>query len=385
MKHRLPLTYLAGAALLVALPASLAWAHRPSESHVTFRAADSGAAARVDVALRDIDWALAIDADGDGSLTWGEVVARRADIETHLLTGFSVRAAGAPCPMQAGKQQLIEHSDGPYLSVPVSLNCGASAQNFELTYKLFFDVDPQHRALVRIDDGSDKTFVLSASSPKVNFALVAQGVAAKPQGVFAVTLSFMRHGAEHIAAGFDHLLFLLLLLLPAVLRRQDGRWLPMPSLKPTVVEVAKVVTAFTSAHAITMSAAALGLVSVPSSLVEPAIALSLVIAAANNLWPIFAGGRWALPFSLGLLHGFGFSSALADLGLPSNRILPALLGFNLGVELGQLALVAAVVPVAFLFRRTRGYRSVAITGGSLAIAAVALFWFVERVLAVSFI
>ncbi len=360
--------------------ATPAWAHRPSEAQVTFASTGSGAEARVDVALRDLDWALRLDANGDGALTWAEVDGRSSDIERHLLAGLKVQTAQGACPMSAGQAQLVTHSDGPYLTMPFALNCAIDGQ-LTFAYGLFFDADPQHRALVRLDDGSDKTWILSKGDAKAEFTLGAKATS----GVFAVAASFMRHGAEHIAAGFDHLLFLLLLLLPAVLRRENGQWQPMQAFKPTVIEVTKVVTAFTAAHAITMSAAALGLVSVPSNLVEPAIAFSLVIAAANNLWPIFAGGRWALPFALGLLHGFGFSSALADLGLPRDRLIPALFGFNLGVELGQLALVAAVVPLAFLFRRTRGYRRVAITGGSVAIAAVALFWFFERVFDVSFI
>lgn len=358
---------------------STAWAHRPSESYLTLKPGASEIDARLDLALRDVDWALRIDADGNGLLTWAEVIARKPDIETYVLSRFSVRTAQGACPANIGTPQLRALSDGPYLSLPISLGCRVHGESLALSYGLFFDVDPQHRALIRLDDGTDKTIVLSKESAQAQIALGST----KPASALAVTASFVRHGADHIAAGFDHLLFLLLLLLPAVLRREGGQWVPMPKFKTTFVEVTKVVTAFTAAHAITMSAAALGLVSVPSTLIEPAIALSLVIAAANNVWPIFAGGRWALPFSLGLLHGFGFSSALADLNLPISRIVPALFGFNLGVELGQLALVALVVPLAFLFRRSLGYRRVAITGGSFAIAAIALFWFVERVFNIS--
>ena len=152
----------------------------------------------------------------------------------------------------------------------------------------------------------------------------------------------------------------------------------MAALRPAALEVARVVTAFTAAHSITLCLAALGLVSLPSRWVESAIAASVVLAALNNLWPLVDGRRWAVAFGFGLVHGFGFASVLADLGLPSDALATALVGFNLGVELGQLAIVAAFLPLAFVLRGTLAYRRVAFPLGSLAIAGVALVWLVER-------
>ena len=143
-------------------------------------------------------------------------------------------------------------------------------------------------------------------------------------------------------------------------------------------DVLRVVTAFTLAHSITLSAAALGWLALPSRLVESAIALSVVLAALNNLRPVVEGRRWVVAFGFGLIHGFGFASVLADLGLPSGSLLLALLGFNLGVELGQLAIVAVFLPVAFALRGTRFYRSVVMAGGSVLIAVLAALWFAER-------
>jgi hypothetical protein len=139
------------------------------------------------------------------------------------------------------------------------------------------------------------------------------------------------------------------------------------------------VTAFTAAHSLTLSLAALGVVSVPARLIEPAIAASVALAAANNVRPVFGADRWVVAFALGLLHGFGFSSVLADAGLGGAALARALVGFNVGVEVGQLAIVALFVPAAFLLRRTAGYRRLALTGGSLAIAALSLVWIVQRI------
>ena len=115
----------------------------------------------------------------------------------------------------------------------------------------------------------------------------------------------------------------------------------------------KVVTAFTVAHSITLSLAALGVISLPSRLVESAIAASVVLAALNNVCPVVYGGRWIIAFCFGLIHGFGFASVLTDLGLPQDSLLLALVAFNLGVELGQLAIVAVFLPIAYALRGRR--------------------------------
>jgi hypothetical protein len=116
----------------------------------------------------------------------------------------------------------------------------------------------------------------------------------------------------------------------------------------------------------------------PSRWVESAIALSVVLAALNNVFPIVQRGRWIAAFAFGLLHGFGFAGALADLGLPTGSLALSLAGFNIGVELGQLAIVAAFLPVAFALRSTWTYRRVVLAGGSTAIVAIAGAWLVER-------
>ena len=143
-------------------------------------------------------------------------------------------------------------------------------------------------------------------------------------------------------------------------------------------EVFKVVTAFTVAHSITLSLAALAVIQLPSRIVESAIALSVLLAALNNLRPLVLGRRWIVAFAFGLVHGFGFASVLADLGLPRDALLIALVGFNVGVEAGQLALVAVFLPVAFQLRRTWLYRRMLFIGGSALIALVATVWLLER-------
>jgi hypothetical protein len=175
------------------------------------------------------------------------------------------------------------------------------------------------------------------------------------------------------------MLFLLALLLPAVLRRENGHWQEV-GLRAAVRGTVKVVAAFTVAHSLTLGLAALGIVHLPARLVESAIAASVVIAALNNAVPFFADARWLVGFGFGLLHGFGFASALADPGLPPRTLVLALLGFNVGVECGQLVVVAAFLTLTYLMRRSWLYQRVTLVAGSCAIATIAAVWCVERAL-----
>ena len=138
------------------------------------------------------------------------------------------------------------------------------------------------------------------------------------------------------------------------------------------------VTAFTLAHSITLSLASLHIISLPSRLVESLIAASVIFAALNNLRGTVEGRRWVMAFVFGLVHGFGFASVLADLGLPQGALVLALVGFNAGVEVGQLTIVAVFLPLAFWLRGTRFYRVGVLIGGSLLVALLASWWLAQR-------
>jgi hypothetical protein len=355
----------------LALPGS-ASAHKPSDAYLTLRQYGSRVDGRLDVALRDLEHALGLDGDGDGAITWGELKARHAAIAAYALARLEIDAGGAACPMRAGGQLVDRHSDGAYAVLRFFADCPAATGALQLRYRLLFDLDPLHRGLVQVERaGAVHAAVLSPEQP----TLV---VAAGPPGALGELAGFCVEGVRHIGAGLDHLLFVLLLLLPAVLDRRRGAWQPVGSLVAALREVAKVVTAFTLAHSITLSLATFGVVALPSRLVESAIAASLVVAALNNLCPLVTRRTWLVAFGFGLVHGFGFASVLADLGLPPQALLRALFGFNLGVEAGQLALVLAIMPAAFWLRLSWLYERIALQAGSLAIGAIASLWLIER-------
>ena len=319
--------------------------------------------------MRDLDDALEID-DGDGQITAAELRAHAAGVIPYALARLDLDTPAGHCPVTVETVRPTRRAAGAYLALDLRFRCPA-ADHLSLGYRLFFDRDRLHHALVRVGAA---TAVVRAGAPAPSFPLAA--VTPGASAVLALTAS----GARHIWQGLDHVLFLIALLLPAVLRRDSaGRWLPVTALRAALIDVARIVTAFTAAHSLTLGLAASGLVRVSGRIIEPAIAASVVLAAANNLRPLFGRDRWVVAFALGLLHGFGFSSVLAEMGLPGGGLLWSLFGFNAGVELGQLALVALFVPPTFVLRRFAGYRRFGLHGGSLAIAGCAVVWLVERV------
>ncbi len=356
--------------LALALLAGAAAAHKPSDSYLALTAEGGALRGQWDIALRDLEYAIGLDANGDGDITWGELRGKHGEISAYAFARLALRG----CSIAPGPLLVDNHTDGAYAVLQFSAACGeTAARGVEIEYSLFADLDPTHRGLLRARLGAQTvTGVLGPDRPRL--ALSVEGRSGAEQ-----FLDYGREGVWHIWIGFDHVLFLLALLLPAVFALSARAWSPAGRFAPVFWDVFKVVTAFTVAHSITLSLAALAVIELPSRLVESLIALSVVLAALNNLWPLVHRSRWAVAFGFGLVHGFGFASVLADLGLPKDSLLVALVGFNVGVEAGQLALVAVFLPLAYAMRGTWVYRKVVFVGGSAAIALVAMLWMVERV------
>ena len=377
----------------LALPAGLVHAHKPSDSYLTLTPHEARIDVRWDVALRDLDNELGLDADDDGTLSWGEVRSRHRDIEAFLLPQLHVNSGPERCAIAvnaAGPRvthRLDTHSDGTYAVLTYSLDCKTQPRAIEVEYRLFATTDPTHRGILRIDSAGiaaaaegnalSRTAVLGPDQPQREFEL------RRPS--WPDTLAeFVKEGAWHIWIGFDHILFLLALLLTSVLVRAEAGgksvWKGVSRLRPALLDVVKIVTAFTLAHSITLTLAVLGVVSLSSRLVESVIALTVVLAGINNLVPVLRERRWVAAFGFGLIHGFGFAGALKDLGLPADALALSLFGFNLGVEIGQLGIVAVFFPLAYMLRFTVFYRRGVLGAGSAAIIAVALVWLLERAL-----
>jgi hypothetical protein len=222
--------------------------------------------------------------------------------------------------------------------------------------------------------GESRQTILTAARPTLTFALSG------PLYAWAEFWIFVKEGIWHIWTGYDHILFLLALLLPALLSWREQRWHGAIAIRPVILNVLKIVTAFTLAHSLTLALAVLHIVNLPTRWVESVIAASVLIAAANNLIPLFRDRGWIVAFGFGLIHGFGFANALDEAGLPRQALAMALVGFNCGVEIGQLAIVSLFVPVAYQFRNTSAYQNFVLRGGSVLVMMLAAVLMTQRIL-----
>lgn len=396
-------------AVALGLTTTAAQAHKESDAYVTLRT-DPTDAHRMhgqwDIALRDLDYAIGIDGNHDGAITWGEVQARRQLIEGYAMARLAVKGDGLSCDLRPTAQKIDDHTDGTYAVILFDATCDKNIPSkLTIVYRLMYDLDPYHRGIVTIHAG-DKIAgaVLSPSHPVASLNL-------REPDRWGEFTSFLSDGVWHIWTGFDHILFLLSLLVPAVLmRRRDHdhhaggtgwragaaiadtsgammafaahppryRWEPAPNLWPVLLDVIKVVSAFSLSHSLTLTLAVLGYVDLPSRLVESGIALSVLVAAFNNLYPLVNKRVWLIAFGFGFIHGLGFASALTGLQLPAGAMAASLGGFSVGVEIGQEAIVLAFVPLAYLIRASWFYRVVVVRWVSVLIMVIAAGWLVQR-------
>ena len=348
-------------------------AHTQSTAYLTLQDTPAGLAGEWHLALRDLEDAVGLDLDDNGAITWAELLSRQEAVTAYALSRLHFRCDDQPTPWQVTGLLVDQHADGAYAVLRFTLAGAPHPRAVELTYRAFFDLDPKHRGLLRLEQGGvNRLAVFAPEAPTQTFALNTPPVTS-PLG------TFFREGVWHIWSGYDHLLFLLALLLPGVLRRRAGVWQPVTDARAAFLNVLKIISAFTPAHSLTLSCAALGLIHLPTRLVESAIAASVILAAVNNLVPAWSERSWLMAFGFGLLHGFGFANALRDLGLHPGQLAITLFGFNLGVEIGQLAIVAVFLPLALSARHWRAYPALVLRTGSVAILAVAAVWFAERV------
>lgn len=353
--------------VLLGFPPRSASAHAVSNSHWVVLLNDDGASGQLRVAIRDLDAALGLDDDGDGLVGDVELNTHGAAIQRYLLEHLELSEPGRPCQLAA--TGLAPR--GSYLELGWRGTCGPG-RPLSLRYDLFFEHDASHRAYLDVTGQSPRSDVFSAGRRSISLET------SQDTGFARVLSEYVVQGVRHILVGWDHIAFLVTLLLASVLGVGDTRAREPRSRRAALAHVAGVVSAFTAAHSLTLSLAALGLVTVSGRWVEPLIALSVALAALNNLWPLVRRRVWLLAFGFGLLHGFGFAGVLLELGLAPARRAAALFGFNLGVELGQLGLCAVLFPLLSLLGRLGQRSRFDVRWLSGVLAAAGLFWCVER-------
>ena len=368
------------------LSGSLALAHQMPRSRVLLdiHATDVGAelqlpADRLQVALRHDPAVLA-----DGRFITGDEMlgADRARTVAYVLRHVHANAPdGRAWSVRAGTLNLLEVPGGQDLVVHLMLQPppGAPAYRFDLGYDVIIREVVTHAALISVSRGwrsgvmPDTPELVGAVGIRMGHLLVDRSGGSAWRGF----CSIFRLGLLHIAEGTDHLLFLLTLLLPAPLLVKAHRWSVSGPAKRSVLQVVKIVSAFTIGHSITLALGTLGLLRLPQPPIEFLIATSILVSAIHALRPIFPGREYMIAAGFGLIHGASFAAVLSELGLDPWGMAVGIAGFNLGIEVMQMTVVLITMPWLILLSTTALYPAVRIGGASFA-AIAAAGWMLER-------
>jgi len=368
--------------------ANISHAHQLSTSYLNGSVNDTGVfSGEWQVRLYDLEQAIGIDTNGDGQLRWQELQNRADAVTQYLQYHLQFSRANKPCTTALESNwQIDSHFNEGYVVLPVRAQCPINGE-ITIHYSAFFDVDSQHKLLVSLIPEkttnekavSENSSSKQTASPRIlsdsNRTLIINETSGSRLATFK---EFVAQGAVHIWIGTDHILFLLSLLLTCALLRRNHTWVANNNLREIVIRTTWIVTAFTLAHSITLTATALHWIQLPSRWVEVGIAISVALTALNNIFPLVLRLGW-LTFGFGLLHGMGFAGALGELGLPADQQTLTVLAFNIGVELGQMAIVLVVLPLLIFVRKFYWYSRYSVTALSVVIFLVAAQWTLERI------
>jgi hypothetical protein len=340
-------------------PFATARADTVSTSYLTIAAHGQDIDVEWSLALRDLEDAVGLDADGDGNITWGELRAAAGKVISYAQPRLRLAASGAECP--AGDARLlVDHlAGGAYAVLRYSAHCPVAVETLAVTYSALFEIDSRHRGLLNLTlNGEQRAAVFSPAQPTVHFGAETDSV--------TIARQFFVAGANHLLGGADHLLFIVMLLVPALLQPDPGL-----SGLARLGGVVRVLTAFTVAHGVALTLAVPRVVAVPPEVASPAIAFTILVTAADNIRAFPPVRREVLALGFGLVHGLAVAGGLGPLALPPGLLALALLAFNLGLEATQVLIAVAVAPIGFCLRATRpaSHRVLPVLSGAAAIIA----------------
>lgn len=341
-------------------------------------------------------------------LSKAELIPHKEAIQNYLLDKVAFSSKLGDHPYRFDSIGIVKLNELPdFLKVYFTFdNIKDIPEEMDVKFEAFIEDDPVHQGLLLIkynwkagilDNESLSSLIFG---PKLRKS--QQKLDLTDGSIMKGVITMIQQGMWHIYIGLDHILFLVALLLPAVVRREAPiqsikiererkskflnfmeraglAWIPVEKFKPAFFYIIKIVTFFTLAHSITLSLAALGWVSLSSRLVESIIAFSIGLAALHNITPILKGKEWMIAFGFGLFHGFGFASVLGEKGMEGDYLGYTLFGFNVGVEIGQILIICAIFPILFFLRKTRFYPKI-ITWGSVLLILISIYWCIERIL-----
>lgn len=314
---------------------------------------------------------LSLDHDGNELISFDDLYYYQDKVIEYSMARIDFLRGKQTCRKTKPVYSVTSKDIDTYVQMDFKVRCPQSDfLPIKLKYQLFFDVDPLHKVFVRWQTKNEKLLMID------------RHIAQKPvdltrPSLWQAFLSFIVQGIEHIWTGIDHLFFVLLLVIPAPFithKKQSGS-----RLKGSLHALLIVITSFTIAHSITLAISVLHWVNISPNIIEPLIALSIVLTAVNNYFG-WIRQYWLGAFVFGLLHGFGFAYLLLDMDLPTAILGLGLLGFNLGVELGQLMFVLIVFPFCFaLSKNQQQYQKNIVRNFSAILGMIAFYWMLQRI------
>lgn len=366
--------------LLLFAVAAMVQAHDVGQSYVFLTMSGDNIVVRVEMNVQDLNRALNLDLAEDLSVLRDELTIHESRLTDYVLEHLSLAPDGTPAVLTRTDVTLMDTSFVQFVQVHFSLPVPEQPAFVDVRYTGFFDVVPGHTAFLVVENN----WLTNTFDNEAEIALTFTGNSTEARldlsssSVLTGVAGMIKMGMHHIWIGIDHVLFLLALLLPSVMQRTGTRWEPVPDLKTALIQVVKIVTVFTVAHTITLSLATLDLVTLPPRLVESIIAISIAVVALDIIFPMFRNWTYSVVLAFGLFHGFGFASVLSEMPIPTTYMALSLLGFNVGVEIGQLVIVCIAVPLLFLLRTWRFYPRISMPAGAAALIVISLYWFIER-------
>lgn len=354
-------------------------AHSAGSSYLYLQIYPDKISGRFEIALVDLNPALGL-AGTELEITADNLDRRIGFLQGYFLEHVTISDDEEPLSINFKRHDMLD-TEGGYVLIPFDLGgLERVPETLTFDYSFLFDEDPSHRGFLLVEHNwATGTF---ANENRVSLVFAPgsrhQVFDLTSSGHLRGFLALVHLGAEHMVLGLDHVFFLMALLLTVALRREAGVWLPLERLQPALWNVFVIVTAFAAAHAVALTLAALGLLRLPEALVETMIAASTTLVALNILFPLFRGRIWWIVFGLSLFHGMGFAGGLMDLGVLDEHLGLSVVAFNLGIEVGQILIVAVLFPLLFVVRRFTLYRTVFLRVAAVGMIFVSAVWVIER-------
>ncbi len=347
-----------------------AFAHYSGQSFTTLSVNNTAITGQTDICLNDLSLDLPLDTDGNGDISLPEVQAQQDKIATYFNNNISLQLDAESVVLKPVSFKLVDFGQCRYLQTHWEINHATiRPHSIKIKINILLDKKPQFINFVALNEGKEvRSAVLTSSNPRSELFLD------KGQEF----LAFIRYGIFHIGTGIDHLFFLILLIFNVFMASGNDRQKKEKNFPALLFDITKLATAFTVAHSSTLCLSVLDIYSMPQQVVETVVILSIIFVGLNDIFNFYTGREWLLIFIFGLFHGLGFADGLKNLGLSGGNLAVPLFGFNLGIEIGQIILIACLLPTLYILSRRWKPLLQLLIGLCWTIVSISVFWLLER-------